>query len=162
MEIKLFETKYGGIKIIYHNEALPRIKVILKNNSFTIFITDGLIHSTIPVALPMSTSSFSFSSTFSFFCYVRWMMTIDHYELCANACFCQLWEGFTLKLAESKLMTYWAQITTAAFQKCYRKKLIKFTVMHAGQKTGKCAKPIPKIAPFENASVFSYFFFNLV
>lgn len=31
--------------------------------------------------------------------------------------------------------------------------------MHPGQKTGKCAKTIPKIAPFENAILFSFFFF---
>lgn len=83
-------------------------------------------------------------------------MTINHYESCSSAYFCQLWEGCALKLAEGKLMTYQAQITTAAFQKLYRKKLIKLTATHPGQETGKCAKTVPKIAPFENANFFFF------
>lgn len=42
MEAKLFDTKYGGIKSIYHNEALLRVNVILKDNLFTICVTDGV------------------------------------------------------------------------------------------------------------------------
>ena len=59
MEAKPFETKYGVIKSIYPNEALLRVNVIPKDNLFTIFVMAGVFHSAIPVALPMSTSSFS-------------------------------------------------------------------------------------------------------
>lgn len=59
VEAKPFETKYGGIKSIYQNEALLRVNVVLKDNLFTVFVTDSVFHSTIPVALPMSTSSSS-------------------------------------------------------------------------------------------------------
>lgn len=55
-------------------------------------------------------------------------------------------------------MTYRAQITIAVFQKLYREKLIKLTAPDPGQETGKCAKTVPKIAPFKNAN----FFFSLL
>lgn len=42
MEPKLFEKKYGGIKCIYHNEALLRVNIILKDSLFTVFVMDGV------------------------------------------------------------------------------------------------------------------------
>lgn len=86
-------------------------------------------------------------------------MTMNQYESCARACFCQLWEGCALKWAGRKLMTYQAQTTIAAFQKLYREKLIKLTATNPGQETGKCAKTAPKIAPFKNANFFCFLFF---